>query len=164
MFWKKIKNAVCPVKHILRVPVGLFIVALVCADAGAAQNNDRLIQAAEKGLLQDVQTALAQGADTNAKSVKKYYNIFGKEITPLIAASENGHAEIVKLLLQKGADPNFQRLPERTTALMLAAENGHADVMKILLEGKADINAINNTGITALMRPRKTAIRMRSVF
>jgi len=43
-------------------------------------------------------------------------------------AAENGHAEIVRLLLGKGASPSKSRVPDKATALMLAAENGHGDV------------------------------------
>ena len=57
--------------------------------------------------------------------------------TALILASQNGNAEIVKLLLEKGSDINLQR-SDGFSALMAAVKDGHADVAKLLLEKGAD--------------------------
>ena len=51
-------------------------------------------------------------------------------------AAAKGHIEIVKLLLERGADPN---LPEEGIApyghaLYAAASNGHFEIAKLLLE------------------------------
>ena len=73
------------------------------AKAEMSDKNAQLIQAAEKGNLQTVQTALANGADVNAK------NIYGQ--TSLMIASVNGYTEIVRLLLEKGADVNAREVP-----------------------------------------------------
>lgn len=66
----------------------------------------------------------------------------------LLSASEQGCVEIVKELLEKGADPNFQD-NEGYTALMkgLAKE----EVVKLLLEKGADPNSKTNYGGTALI-------------
>jgi ankyrin repeat protein len=55
-----------------------------------------------------------------------------------LAAGE-GHLEIVKLLLEHGADVNAKTAYE--TALHLAAEKGHLEIVKFLLEHGADVNA-----------------------
>ena len=47
-------------------------------------------------------------------------------------ASNYGHLEVVRLLLEKGADPSAQNAKGRT-ALMLASNNGHSEVIKVLL-------------------------------
>nr|WP_297278145.1 ankyrin repeat domain-containing protein [uncultured Brachyspira sp.] len=44
-------------------------------------------------------------------------------------ASRNGHLEVVKLLIDKGADVNAKDDYNRT-ALMLASSNGHLEVVK----------------------------------
>ena len=43
------------------------------------------------------------------------------------AAAENGHTEVVKLLLTAGADVNW-RNHEGVTSLYMAAQNGHDQV------------------------------------
>ena len=45
----------------------------------------------------------------------------------LQAAAENGHTEVVKLLLAAGADVNW-RNHEGVTSLYMAAQNGHDQV------------------------------------
>ena len=55
-------------------------------------------------------------------------------------AARNGHAEVVKLLLAKGAHVNARR-SWGLTALMLAADNGNAEVVRLLLDNGADLTA-----------------------
>ena len=57
--------------------------------------------------------------------------------SPLHKASENGHLEIVKILIQNGAIVNATNKCEYTP-LNIAAENGHLEVVKILLINGAD--------------------------
>jgi len=72
-------------------------------------------------------------------------------ITALIAASSEGHFEIVSILLTKAqAEVNAQD-KDGTTALMAAAVRGHAEVVEILLTAGADVNMQNMDGHTALM-------------
>jgi ankyrin repeat protein/predicted nucleic acid-binding Zn-ribbon protein len=69
-------------------------------------------------------------------------------VTPLTQASKFGHANIVKLLLEHGADVNFQK-PGNNTALIEAAIAGKRDVIELLLSSKADPNRKGSFG-TAL--------------
>ena len=57
-------------------------------------------------------------------------------------AARNGHIEIVKYLIENGADAN--------TALIEAAREGHIEIAKHLIENGADINAVDVLGRTAL--------------
>lgn len=58
---------------------------------------------------------------------------------PLQVASSRGHLDVVKLLLESGANVNA-RVKDWGTALCSASHNGHLDVVKVLLESGADLN------------------------
>ena len=72
----------------------------------------------------------------------------GNEMTPLHVAAREGKAEVVNLLLSKGADINAQ-YKNGGTALHLAALNGHREVIKALLSKRADATIRNSSGETA---------------
>jgi ankyrin repeat protein len=56
------------------------------------------------------------------------------------AASIEGHEQIVKLLLNQGADVNAQG-GLFGNALQAALEGGHEQIVKLLLNRGADVNA-----------------------
>jgi len=60
-------------------------------------------------------------------------------VRPIQAAAENGHLEIVKLLLKSGANPNWCCC-ECVTALHMAIANKHEEVANLLIENGANIN------------------------
>ena len=64
--------------------------------------------------------------------------------------SENGHYQVVELLLKENADPNFQD-KEGRTALMLSIEKGYYRVAKLLLKENTNHNLQDLDGWTALM-------------
>ncbi|MHC4620631.1 MAG: ankyrin repeat domain-containing protein [Planctomycetota bacterium] len=113
-----------------------------------SDKNTQLIQAAEKGDIQTVQTLLDTGSGVKANVNVEQTN----GTTALMVAAQNGHMEIVKALLEAKADVNIQRKTDGVTALWMAAQNGHVEVVKLLLESKADVNVKDKTyGATALM-------------
>jgi ankyrin repeat protein len=57
-------------------------------------------------------------------------------------ASTYGHLDLVKYLIQKGVDINYQS-NQGNTALMMATLGFRVDVVKFLLENKADISLQN---------------------
>jgi len=58
----------------------------------------------------------------------------------LCRASENGHLEVVKLLVEKGADIHA----DNDYSLKWASGNGHLEVVKLLVEKGANIHANND--------------------
>ncbi|KAL8925462.1 MAG: hypothetical protein Q9172_002224 [Xanthocarpia lactea] len=60
--------------------------------------------------------------------------------TALILGSEFGYAEVVRVLLEKGADANAQG-GQYGNVLHVASEHGHSQVVQVLLDKGADINA-----------------------
>ena len=71
--------------------------------------------------------------------------------TPLYAASEKNHSEVVALLLKNNADPD---LPwpgnAHATPLYIASANNHLDVATLLLEYNADPYKPKSDGATPL--------------
>ena len=96
------------------------------------------------GDLSEVERLLDNGANPNA------VNDGGG--TALMMGAGKGHAEVVKLLLSAGANPNFELYNSGKTALYWAVKSGHAEVVKLLLSAEANPNAANDDGETALMQ------------
>jgi len=65
-------------------------------------------------------------------------------------AANRGRAEIVKLLLDRGAQVDAKRSTDGATALCQASMLGHAEVVRLLLEKGANPNAKNSDGRSAL--------------
>lgn len=73
------------------------------------------------------------------------------DTSPLILAAEGGHSDIVRMLLDHGANPGLC-LSDGETAIHRAAANGHAEGLKILLDTGADAKVVDRNGQTPLMR------------
>lgn len=69
--------------------------------------------------------------------------------SPLMAAAERGHLDIVKALLTAEVDPDIVS-SIGVTALFLAAHMGHLEIVKALLAKQANPNIIQKDGFTAL--------------
>uniref|UniRef100_A0A8C2Q9I6 KN motif and ankyrin repeat domains 3 n=1 Tax=Cyprinus carpio TaxID=7962 RepID=A0A8C2Q9I6_CYPCA len=70
--------------------------------------------------------------------------------TALMLAVSHGRQEMVRALLDCGADVNIQD-DEGSTALMCASEHGRAEIVSLLLEQPAcDISVVDNDGSNAL--------------
>jgi len=67
-----------------------------------------------------------------------------------MSASQNGHSEIVQILLVKGAKVDLQK-KDGWSALISASQNGHSDVVKILLASEAQVDLRREDGWSALM-------------
>jgi len=83
------------------------------------------------------------------QSVDKKNSINANTIA-LIYASEHGHLEIVKLLIEKGANVNESNLSGWTT-LFFAINANHLDIANRLIEKGANLLVTNNDNYTTLM-------------
>ncbi|WP_157153243.1 ankyrin repeat domain-containing protein [Brachyspira murdochii] len=73
------------------------------------------------------------------------------DYTPLMIAVYKKDYDMVKYLLDKGANPNTAN-NENKTALMIAIANNNFDISKLLIQQGANINTQDEYGYTALMR------------
>jgi len=99
--------------------------------------------AASRGDLKRIEKILKEGK-VGINGNHQYGN------TALILASQNGHIEIVKSLLAKGANINEKNL-YGITALIWAISEGHIEVVKSLLANGANVNEKDKYGTTALI-------------
>ncbi len=69
-------------------------------------------------------------------------------MTALMRAAYHGHEQMVRALLERGADPNVMR-NDRFTALALAAFFGHTETVRILIEYGAKTEVVTRCGASA---------------
>lgn len=70
----------------------------------------------------------------------------------LFPAADAGHAPVITILLDRGADPNARDRGWKATPVGRAAMSGHADCVQYLIDKGADPNAVDRFGYTPLMR------------
>ena len=71
--------------------------------------------------------------------------------TPLFSAAARNQLEIVKLLLEKGANVNIVSKNTKHTLLHSVCQSGALDSFKLIIDKAEDVNATNNQGQTAIM-------------
>ena len=110
-----------------------------------AVQGERLVAAAVAGDEETIKSLLSR---QDAKSFLDYRDENGR--TAMMWAADNGRTETVKLLLDKGADPNAHNA-YGWTALMLAAGRGNTEAVRLLLDKGAYSNVQNAYGRTGLI-------------
>lgn len=108
------------VRSIVLCLAAMLIPAACRADAG-----EDLLAAVRKGDAARVKALLAEGADVNAKSP------YGA--TGLFFAADRGNMEIMKILLDHGADVKVKDTFYGATAVTWAVNKGNADMVTLLL-------------------------------
>ncbi len=88
-----------------------------------------ICNAAQAGDLQQVQEILAIKPELATQDIAS-----NNEHQPIHLAAEEGHAEIVRVLLEAGADPLKGIYPHReaTSALTMAKDRGHTSVVEVI--------------------------------
>lgn len=116
--------------------------------------------AAIGGDLALVQLLLAKGAEVNGLSGPSSITWvteanFGMPpppvppTPPLLLAAQHGHAPVMKLLMEHGADPHFTA-SDGTNIVISAAEGGKADALALAIAVGPDVNLADSRGTTAL--------------
>ncbi len=106
---------------------------------GVAYNTSNFISSAGAGDMDSVKLFLEGGMDINA-----YFSS-----TALSAASSNGKVDVVRYLLQNGANPNIETY--YGTALVVAVKNAkNLEIVNLLLAAKANPNATSSDGHSVL--------------
>ena len=140
------------------------------ADANTPQNpamNRELFAAIQTGNQNRLTRAIAGGADINRRNAVSGYSPLdhavefgqlgivkaliaaGCEVNgkALLLAAQTGHADIISVLVQAGADVNVTD-NNGNTPLHLAAGRSLTEAVKALLEAHSNPNALNNMGRT----------------
>ncbi|XP_054162692.1 ankyrin repeat domain-containing protein 49-like [Oppia nitens] len=103
---------------------------------------DRILMAAENGDICEVKTCL--------KIDKSLVHSVDSDLyTPLHRSAYGNHIQVMKLLIDSGANPTA-RTATGWTPLHSAAQWAHIDAVDLLLNCGADINAVSDGGNTAL--------------
>ena len=109
-------------------PVGLCLALLLLLPWTASAQNpgDELRRAAGAGDVAKVKELLDKGADVNAA------NSYGG--TALAFACDRGHLEVIRLLLDRGANPDTQDTFYKLKPIGWAAQRGYTEIVKLLLD------------------------------
>ncbi|MFA5119176.1 MAG: ankyrin repeat domain-containing protein [Candidatus Omnitrophota bacterium] len=102
---------------------GMFLLVCFIPVLSGCSASTKMIMQAENGRTNNVLNMLDQGIDVDALLVDR---------SALFYASQNGHADTVKLLLDRGANPNLKD-SMGVSPLRLAAEGGHLEIVNLLL-------------------------------
>ncbi|XP_077992273.1 ankyrin repeat and SOCS box protein 14-like isoform X2 [Glandiceps talaboti] len=99
-----------------------------------------LVEETKNGNLDEVKRLLKNGAFVDATCyTKALFYASENYMSPLMHAADMGFFQIMKSLLEKGADPNMCDRFD-VTATHWAAEKGHAKCLKLLLDNGANPN------------------------
>ena len=113
--------------------------------------NRQLLDAARMGHVESVRRLLAEGADTETRKAKKEVPRSEDRTLgwrPLHWAADNGHASVVEMLIQAGANKEAKDKHGRTP-LHVAAWR-HPSVVKVLIQAGARTKAKDKNGLTPL--------------
>lgn len=131
---------------------GLVFSTLIHAESNPTKD---LQTAAQWGDLNGVKQAIKAGADINAKGELEDFQEYSFSKNALVWAAVMGHLDVVKYLVERGANIEA-RDDYGQTALFAAAKRGHADVVQYLLSkgAKAEVAVFgSNAVIYSLFHP-----------
>lgn len=98
----------------------------------AAIAQQRVMEATNRGDAASVRELIRQGCEVN--QVYPHVNSFLDGHTPLLVAARDGHAEIVRELLDAGAEVRVEDWVFKGAPIHKATYNGRPDILKMLIE------------------------------
>ena len=113
------------------------------------EEGKELLKAAYEGDVQSVVSLLERPLDPDVEAVDPEASDQESTFTPLRAAADRSHLEVMRCLLACGADMDKADC-EGDTAMHAAAFSSSADMTCCLLAARADTNKANSDGWTAL--------------
>jgi len=160
------RNGVTAIQLACEVGSAPIVEKLLGAGVGANEsgpmNESALHGCARSGAMSAAKVLIARGATVDAQEQWR-----GQ--TPLMWAAAEGHAPMVSLLLEAGADPNMRSTvvtwerqrtqeprdkwlpPGGMTALLLAARQGCVSCVGALIDGRANVNEVDPDRQSALV-------------
>ena len=111
-----------------------------------------LREAIRQGNLEAVRSAIASGADVNATDQLG--------AAPLLDAVWNGQTEVVKMLLDAGAQVNGIHREAGSTPLFYAAMKNNAAMAQLLLDRGANARAANRFPSSPKCKPKSSVVRV----
>lgn len=99
------------------------------------QVNVALFHAAESGNVAELQKCLKNGGKPN------FFHRPSDQKNALHVAAENGHTEVVKVLLANGAVVDCREAVGQATALILACHHNNIEILNLLIAAGANVNA-----------------------
>jgi len=125
---------------VIALSLTIYIPIIVQADEGRFLSTDFW----KTATLEDVNKALKNGADVNARSKD--------DMTPLMtAAGFNQNPDVIEVLIKNGADIKSRNIDSWTALMVAALTNQNSYVINLLIKNGADINAKRKDGWTVLM-------------
>jgi len=119
----------------------------------AEDRGEALLVACQMGRYEAVRR-LHDGADVN------YYSST-KDATPLLCACVFGRADVIRLLVEKGADANKAGYDNRLLPLdLVCSEGGRVDVVRLLLDNGADVTLATNALVQACVKGHVQVVRL----
>jgi hypothetical protein len=153
--------------------IAVYLAVTVCFSTASAGSYEDFFSAIKRDNAATVANLLGRGFDPNTLDPKGLHGLFlavqepspkvadvlirwpktnvefrsPKDESPLMLASLRGHVDMVRKLIERGADVN----KTGWAPLHYAATNGHSEIIRLLLENHAYIDAESPNGTTPLM-------------
>jgi len=139
---------VAPCVFLFLSSCGVFQVAL---NPGSVKLGQELRQAFERGDTTTFASLLDKVSEQSPNAKRPGY-VFSYYLE---TASSTGQADMVKILLDRGADFSHKGFPHGATPLLLAAQGGYPDTVQVLISHGASVQDTDYSGNTALMEAAK---------
>lgn len=114
----------------------LSIIALILTTSCVANKDFMLRKAVSENDLPLLNDLINEGANVNTNN--------SQEFAPLLIATNKNHVEVVKRLIEAGADLDADTAG--VTALIMASGNGNLEIVKLLVEAGSDVNIRSHIG------------------